>query len=143
MYEPIYLPTIYGLNSTTIVHLQELLFVNPGVCPPRGLLQDLVILFYAIYPLAQSVMFFLFPYLATKLFFIFCIRLLICPRAFSTYLLVEFSFVILGDPVLVVLFDSILVSLQCPFFRPYLWIYFFQLYCQSCLLLFFGLFILL
>ena len=43
-----------------------------------------------------SVMFFLFTYFTPKLFWVLCILLLDCPHAFSTNLLVELSFVIVG-----------------------------------------------
>ena len=44
-------------------------------------------------------MFFLFPYFTPKLLCFLCIRFFVCPRAYSTYLWVEFSFVILECPV--------------------------------------------
>ena len=57
-----------------------------------------------------------------------------CPRAFPINLLVEFHFVILERPVLVVLLDPVSVSFKSPFFRQTLLICLFQLYFQTCLL---------
>ena len=54
--------------------------------------------------------------------------------ASSNDLLVEFSIIISECPVLLVLFDFVPVS---SFFRQYFLDYFFQLYCQSCLMMFF------
>ena len=83
---------------------------------------------------------FLFPYLTQKMFFFFCIWLFVSPRAFSTYLLVDFSFVTLKSFVLYVLFNPFLLSLESLFFRLYLLIYLAKLYCQPFLFCF-GLFI--
>ena len=86
-----------------------------------------------------SFMFFLFPCFTPKLF---CFRFLVCPRVFCTDLLVEFSFVILENLVLIVLLEPSAVSFESPFFHQYLFIYFFKLHFQTCQLFCFGLFIL-
>ena len=88
--------------------------------------------FHVIYPFRLSVMFFLFPYLNPKLFCFFCILFLICLRAFSTILSVEFSFVILKGPVLLVLLNLVPVSFMFPLFPSYFLDYFLQLYRQIC-----------
>ena len=74
-------------------------------------------------------MFFLFLHFPPKLFCFPCIRLMISLRASSTYLQVEFSFVILKCPALSVLFDPVSVSFLSSFFRSYLPIYILKLYC--------------
>ena len=61
--------------------------------------------FHVIHPFGLSIMFSLFPYFTPKLFCFLCIQLLVCFRAFSIYLMVEFSFVILEYPVLFVLLE--------------------------------------
>ena len=93
----------------------------------------------------------LFPYFTLKLFRFFCFRLLVYPCAFSTYLLVGFSFVILKYPVLFAFPDPISVSLEshfvpqcllsCPFnfsvvliesFHPNLFLSFSFLHTSAC-----------
>ena len=74
-------------------------------------------------------------YFAPKLFCFFCIRLLICPWALVTKMLAVFSFVIFECPVLFVLLGPIWVSFESPFFCQFIWIFFFLLCCQICLLL--------
>ena len=71
----------------------------PAVCSPHDDLRVLVILFHVICPVGVSLMSFLFPYFTLELFCFLRIRLLVCPRAFSTYLLLKCSFVILKYPV--------------------------------------------
>ena len=44
-----------------------------------------------------------------------CIRFLVCPRAFSSYSLVEFSFAILESPVLIVLHDPVSLAFKSLF----------------------------
>ena len=64
--------------------------------PTSSNLQVFVILFHIVHPFDISVMFFLFPYFTLKLFRIFYIRVLICPYALSSVLLVfrfTFSFI--------------------------------------------------
>ena len=77
--------------------------------------------------------FFLFRYLTPKMFCFLCIRLLICPCAFSIDLLVEFSFLILF-----LLLNGVPLSFESPFFFLYLLIYFFELYGKFCLPLIFD-----
>ena len=77
-------------------------------------------------------LYFPFPYFTPRLFCFFCIRLLICPRAFSSWSLVDFSLVILEWPVLIVLLDPVSVSFKSPFFRQYLLIYIFKLHFKIC-----------
>ena len=86
-------------------------------------------------PFSLSTIFFTFPHLFLELFCFLYIRLLICLYAFSTHLSVEFPFVILKDPVLLVQLDSHPVSSKSLVLHQHFWIYFFQLYCQSCLLM--------
>ena len=69
----------------------------------------------------------MFPYFTPKLFCFLCTQFLVCPRAFSTYLLVEFPFFILECFVLIVFLDPVSVSFKFPFFRQYLLIYLFKL----------------
>ena len=85
-------------------------------------------------------MFFLFPYFTPKLVCFLFISLLVCPCAFFTYFLVEYSFFILECQVLSVLLDSVSVSFKSLFFRQYLPIYLPELYCSICLLFCFCLF---
>ena len=59
-------------------------------------------------------MFYLFSCFTPKFFYF---RLLVYPRAFSTYLLVEFSFVILEYPVLL---DAVSICYESPFSCHYL-----------------------
>ena len=66
--------------------------------------------FRTIIPISFSVLFLLFPYFTAKLFCFFRIWLLECPRAFSTYLFVEFSFIILVYPFLFVVLEPASVS---------------------------------
>ena len=87
--------------------------------------------FKVIHLLSLSVEFFLFPYFTPKLFCFLCFWLLVYPRAFSTYLLVEFSFVILKCPVLFVLFGPVSLTFVSPFCRQYFFIYLFKLYCHA------------
>ena len=80
---------------------------------------------------AFFLMLFLFSYFTPKSFCFICIRLLVCPRAFSTDLLVEFSFVIFECPVLIILLAAVLVSFKLPFFFQCMIINLFKSYCQS------------
>ena len=50
----------------------------------------------------------------------FCLRLLVFPCVFFIYLLIEFSFVILEDPVFFVILYNAPISFASPF-RKYLW----------------------
>ena len=52
-----------------------------------AILKSLQFFFYVVYPFGLYVMFFLFPYLAPKLFCFFCIHLLFSPCAFFINLL--------------------------------------------------------
>ena len=81
------------------------------------------------------------PIFYSKVVLLPFIRLLVWSPSFSLNLLFEFSLVILETPVLIVLLDPVSVSFKSPFFRQYLSIYLFMLYCQTCLLFCFGLFI--
>ena len=83
-------------------------------------------------------MLFLFPYFAPKLFCFLCIRLLPCPRTFSTCLLEEFSFVILEWPILFLLLHFVSVSFDYLFFHQNLLIYLFKPHYQTCMLFCFG-----
>ena len=85
-------------------------------------------------------MFVRFLYLTRKLFYLFCIRLLILSRTYSIYMLIEFFFVILECPVLFALLDPDPVSFGSPFFHQYLLMYFFRFYGQNCLLVSFYVF---
>ena len=109
--------------------------MSPGVCFPRGFLQVHLIVFNLINPFSLSVIFLLFPYFALKLFYSLWI-LFYCPRGFFFDLLTEFSFVILEGPFLSVLLDPVPTSFESLFIHQYILIYFFQLYYQSCLLVF-------
>ena len=69
-----------------------LLWAIPGVCPSQGCLRLLVILFSCyLFNRLFCYVFFRFLYFTPKLFCFLCILLFICPRAFSTYLLVTFE----------------------------------------------------
>ena len=68
----------HGLEFSDVGIFSVLVWVIPGF-------------FHIIYPFSFSVMFFPFP----KLFCFLCIQLLVYPRAFLIYFLVELSFVIL------------------------------------------------
>ena len=94
--------------------------------------------FYTIYLFGISFMVFLLPYFTPKLSCFLCIRLLYYPCAFSTYLKVGSSFVILDGPVLFIFLHSVLVSFKSLFFRQYLLIYLFNFYRQICLLFCFS-----
>ena len=80
---------------------------------------SVILYFYFIYPFSLSVMFPLFLYFTPKLFCFFCNRLLVCLRAFSSELLIKFSFIYLECPILIV---------KSRFFHQYLLIYFFKLH---------------
>ena len=108
------------------------LWVIAGILLPHNLVRVVVIIFHVIYLFGLSVKLFLFPYFTQKLFCFLCIRLLVCPCAFYSILLLQFSFVILESLVLIVLIDTVSVSFKSPFCRPYLLIYVFKLYCQIC-----------
>ena len=56
----------------------------------RAFFESLWFLFQVICPFGLSAIFFMFPYFTLKLFCFLWIRLLVCPRVFSAYLLVEF-----------------------------------------------------
>ena len=116
-----------------------LVLAIPGVCLLQGLRRVLIILFHIIHSIGLFVMFFLFPYFNPKLFCF--IYVLVYLHEFSTYLVVEFSFVILEFPVLFVLLDSVLVSFKSSFYHEYLLIYLFKFYRQIFLLFSFDIFI--
>ena len=65
----------------------------------------------------------------------------VVPPTFSTYLLREFSFVILKSLVWIVILHSVLVSFKSSFFCFHLLTYLFKLHCQVGLLYCFGVFI--
>ena len=67
----------------------------------RAIFKSLQFFIYIIYPFCLFVMYFLSSYFTPKLICFLCIRLLVCPRAFSPYLLVQFSFVIFESSVFV------------------------------------------
>ena len=96
-------------------------------------LKLLKFLFHVIYSLCISVILFLFPYLTPKLISLF-LHPIVCLHAFDIEFFAEFYSFILEGPVSFVLFNSILVSFESHFFRPYLLIYLFYLYCHACLL---------
>ena len=73
---------------------------------PRAFFESLKIFFRVVYPFRFSSMLSPFPYFAPKSFCFLCIQLLVHLRVFFTYLQVEFSFVVLGYPVLLLLFYS-------------------------------------
>ena len=73
------------------------------------------------------------PYFTPKLFCFFCLRLLNCLFAVSINLLVEFSFIILECPVLLVLFDPVPVPFECSLIHQYILNNFFQSHCQTSL----------
>ena len=77
---------------------------------------------FAVYPFGLSFIYSSFPYLAPKLFCFLVIRLLVCFRAFSSYLLVEFFSVAVECPVLFVLFYHVSVSFYLPSFASTFWI---------------------
>ena len=114
-----------------------LLLLSPGVSRLGGFLQVLAILFSCYLSIRSSCYVLSVP---IPCFCFLCFQLFICLWAFSIDLLVNFSFAILEDPVLLALFDSIPVSFEYPFFRQYILLYLFQLYCQSCMLLSFFFF---
>ena len=62
----------------------------------------------SFYPFGFSVIISTFSYFAPKLFYVLRIWLLVYLRAFSPYMLLEFSFVVLECPVLSVLFKLLL-----------------------------------
>ena len=101
--------------------------MSPGICLPRGLLQILVILFFLCYcSIRPSCYVLSLPKCYPKIICFFWIRLLICPCAFFTDLLIEFSLITFEGSVLLVLLDPVPVSFESHFFRQYLLIYFFQ-----------------
>ena len=116
-----------------------LLWAIAGVCPLQSLVGVLKILFPCYLSIRPSCYFYSHV-LLQNCFFFFGIRLLVCPCAIFTNLLVAFSFVILESPVLSTLLEPVSVSFKSPFFR-HLLIHFFKLNCQICLLFCFGLFI--
>ena len=69
------------------------LWVIIGVCPPYNLLQVLVIFFSCYFSIQPFCYVLYIPIFYIKIALLFCIRLFVCPRAFSTNLLVEFLFV--------------------------------------------------
>ena len=69
--------------------------------------QSLQLFFHVVYLSIVSVIIYMFPYFALKLFCFLRIRLLVCLRTFFPYLLGGFSFVVLKCPVLYELFHSI------------------------------------
>ena len=71
-------------------------------------------------------------------FFSLCTRLLICHHAFSRYLRVEFSYIILEGSVLIVLLELVTVSVKSSFFHQYLLIYLYKLSCRICQQFYFG-----
>ena len=84
-------------------------------------------------------MLFLFLYFTPELFCFFCICYFVLVHSTVTFLM-GYCFVILKDSVLFVLHDPDLIFFVFSYFHPL--ICFFQLYCQTCLLLSsFGLFI--
>ena len=103
----------------------------------RSIFELLEFFFHVIYQFGFSVMFFLFSYSTSKLFCYLLKWVLVCPRALSTYLLIEFSFVILEYLVLFGVLDLVSESFKSPF-RQYPLIYLFKLYCLTCPLLFFS-----
>ena len=94
----------------------------------RAFFQSLQLFPHDVYPFSLSIIISTFPYFAPKWFCFPRIRLRVYLRAFSPYLQVEFSFVVLECPALSVLFDLIPISFQSSFFRQYLLIYLFKLY---------------
>ena len=84
---------------------------------------------------------FFVPIFTQKLFCFLYIWSLVCPRAFSSYLLVTFSFVILECPVLFLWLDPVSISFKSLFFHQYPLIYLFKLYSQACQLFSIGLYI--
>ena len=107
----------------------------------RASFDSLQFFFHVIHLFGLSVMFFLFPNFTPELFCFLWIWFLVCPLAFFTYLLIEFSFVIFEGPVLFILLDSVQVSFDSPIFCQGPLIYLCKLFFQTCLQFCFGLFI--
>ena len=66
-------------------------------------------------------MLFWLPYFSPKSLDFFCIRLLVCFRVISSYLLIEFSFVVLECSVLSVLFYPFRYLFNLPSFANIFW----------------------
>ena len=128
----------HSLVFSNLVLSWVLLLESPDLFPPRGLLQILAIPFSCYLSIWSFWYVLLVPYLALEMLCFLCICFFICLYAFSTNLLVKFSFVIWECPDLLVFCpDSVRVSSESAFFLEYHLIYFFQLYRQSCLRLYF------
>ena len=78
----------------------------------RDFFESLEFFFHVIYPFSLFVP---FAHFTSKVFRFLCIRLL-CPCAFFSYLLVEFSFVTLESPVLTVMLVPVSISFKYSFF---------------------------
>ena len=104
-----------------------LLWAIPGVLSPHVLFRVLVILF----PCYLSIRPFWCVLSVPTFYSSFLSYASVCWYVLvhnSSYLLVEFSFVILESPILLVLFTSVLLSFTSPFFRQYLLIYLFKFF---------------
>ena len=97
-----------------------LLWAIPGEFPLNVLVKFLEFFFHLTYVIDLSFMFFLFPYFTLKFFCFLWIQLLICPRIFSTDLLIVF-FCYFG----IVCFVCIALIFRALFFCRYLLIYLF------------------
>ena len=119
----------HSIAFSNWVFFSVLLWASLGICPPQSFLSvfslspcnSFLILFihlaFLLYP-------FCFYILHQNCFCFFCIHLLVYASAFSTDFLVEFSFVILEGPTLLVLLDPVPASFESPIFRKYFLIYF-------------------
>ena len=117
----------YGPVFSNLLLPWMLLFLSPDLCQPQSLLQVLAI-FKILFIYSVSIRSFLFSHFT--IFFSFlhslCILHQRVGRIFCRYF---------RNPVLFVLFGIFMVSFEFPFFYRYISIYFFQLCCQTYLLL--------
>ena len=98
----------------TKIHVCHGTFLSVPLSESRCL--SLQFFFRVIYQFSLSFMLFLFPYLFPEISYTFCIRLFISLPEVSINLLVEFSFVILEGPVLLLLLAFVPVSFVSQFF---------------------------
>ena len=89
-----------------------LIWAIPDVCPPQGLLWVLVILFSCYLPIWPFCYILSVPIFSFKIVLFLLHPIVGSSRAFSTYLSVEFSFLILECPILFVLLDTVSMSFK-------------------------------
>ena len=131
----------HGQAFSNSESFSALLRVNSGILSSQGLSSN-ACSYFSCYLSHWS-----FSYILSVLIFyskivlFLCIRLLVNPHAFPTYWLVNFSFIILECPVLFVLLVPVSVSFKPLIFLQYILINRSKMYCPTCLLFGFGLFI--